>query len=67
VNLFITIELSSLSQVEAIGAALELHIDMESSRRSDAKNPKLKEVDRWTEADEARLKGAIEALAAIRG
>jgi len=58
VSLRITLDLSSLAQVDAIQSALEMFADTEEGRKEG--DPK-----EWTAADEATLVGAREALALL--
>lgn len=56
----ITLELTSLPQADALQAALETYIDMETDRaKHDAKD--------WTATDAARLGGAQQILKSLRG
>lgn len=57
----ITLELTSLAQVEALEIALETHIDMETDRSKD------KESGWDARRDAARLGGAQQVLKALRG
>lgn len=56
----INLELSSLDQVDAIQAALELYADMETDRSKDKESG-------WSSDDAVRLKAARDVLSILAG